>query len=335
MDADVLDYYLHEAPSPQNTLDLFAGEWTSLFPEEYGDLKAGTVPLFGDDRLAWGMQQLGGVDGKTVLELGSLEGGHTSMFEVWGAASIVAIEAHSRAYLRSLIVKEILGLRRAQFLYGDCVKYLAGNPGTFDICCASGILYHMTDPVALLAAISRVCNGIYLWTHYYDRDIIANNPRLASRFNSNQDLEYDGFKYTLYRQDYGSELRSEKFVGGKQSHSQWMSRQAILDCLEHFGFGEMQINYDILDHPHGPSFSVTAVKTKNRVTPNSSSISHEQNNGQLDLTAQKITKRSPIEELTAQLQQSQDRIVAMESSKFWKLRTQWFKLKSLLGLPTD
>ena len=334
MDADVLDYYLHEAPSPQNTLDLFAGEWTSRVPEEYGALKSGTVPLFGDDRLAWGIQQLGGVEGKTVLELGSLEGGHTSMFEVWGAASIVAIEAHSRAYLRSLIVKEILGLRRAQFLYGDCMKYLAENPGTFDLCCASGILYHMTDPVALLAAVSRVCNGIYLWTHYYDRDIIANNPCLATRFDRSQERESEGFKHTLYRQDYGSELQSEKFVGGKQSHSQWMSRQAILDCLEHLGFGEIQINYEILDHPHGPSFSVTATKVRDRIVPEEASVLPGERNGGCDIAAE-VKLRSHIAQLTTQLQQSQDRIVAMESSKFWKLRSQWFKLKSRLGLLTD
>ncbi|MGF1492044.1 MAG: methyltransferase [Microcoleaceae cyanobacterium] len=33
------------------------------------------------------------------------------------------------------------------------------------------------------------------------------------------------------------------------------------------------------------------------------------------------------------LEQARNRIIAMESSKFWKLRTKWFKLKRAMGLP--
>lgn len=43
-------------------------------------------------------------------------------------------------------------------------------------------------------------------------------------------------------------------------------------------------------------------------------------------------KSQQLETTKAQLQQSQDQILAMESSKFWKLRQQWFMLKSVLGL---
>ncbi|BAZ29514.1 group 1 glycosyl transferase [Cylindrospermum sp. NIES-4074] len=39
-----------------------------------------------------------------------------------------------------------------------------------------------------------------------------------------------------------------------------------------------------------------------------------------------------LEETKIQLQHSQAEVVAMKSSKFWKLRTQWFKLKRLFGL---
>ncbi|MDY6937650.1 MAG: class I SAM-dependent methyltransferase [Cyanobacteriota bacterium] len=337
---DVLEYYLHTAPSIQTTLDIFKGEWTSKFPSKYGAIESGTVPLFGDNRIAWSMEQLGGVKGKTVLELGSLEGAHTSMFESWGAASIVAIEAHSRAYLRSLIVKEVLGLQRARFLYGDCIEYLTNNPEPVDICCASGLLYHMTNPVKLLWLISRICNGVAIWTHYYDRNIINRNPALKERFPSSEEVEYEGFKHTLYRQNYASELQSEKFIGGQQRYTQWMSRQAILDCLEYLGFGDIKINFEIPEHPHGPSFSLTAVKKKNRVTPTRPSLQSGENNGRAVMATEmpKPSQRQAqtrIDELTEQLQQTKDRVRAMESSKFWKLRAQWFKVKSLLGLPTD
>jgi hypothetical protein len=39
-----------------------------------------------------------------------------------------------------------------------------------------------------------------------------------------------------------------------------------------------------------------------------------------------------IEDLQAQLDRALETIASMESTKFWKLRRQWFKLKSALGL---
>jgi glycosyltransferase involved in cell wall biosynthesis len=45
--------------------------------------------------------------------------------------------------------------------------------------------------------------------------------------------------------------------------------------------------------------------------------------------------RQQLERSQAQLQELRDRLNAMETSKFWKLRSRWFKLKRWLGLPVD
>ncbi len=42
-----------------------------------------------------------------------------------------------------------------------------------------------------------------------------------------------------------------------------------------------------------------------------------------------------IQELTNELQFAQNRIEAMETSKFWKIRKNWFKFKKNVGLPTN
>ncbi len=47
------------------------------------------------------------------------------------------------------------------------------------------------------------------------------------------------------------------------------------------------------------------------------------------------TARLQIGELEAQIHRASGRIGAMESSKFWQLRTQWFRLKKTLGLPVN
>jgi O-antigen biosynthesis protein len=42
--------------------------------------------------------------------------------------------------------------------------------------------------------------------------------------------------------------------------------------------------------------------------------------------------RTKIQHLRADLEQAQQRVIAIESSKFWKLRKAWFKLKGLFGI---
>ena len=54
----------------------------------------------------------GSIEGFRILELGPLESGHTYQLERLGAGSILCIEASPEFYLKSLIIKEILGLKR-------------------------------------------------------------------------------------------------------------------------------------------------------------------------------------------------------------------------------
>jgi hypothetical protein len=134
----ILDSYFKSAPGPQNALDIFRGEWSSALPPPLSDLQAGGVGLFDDDRIKWFLKEIGGVAGKAVLELGPLEGGHTYMLEKAGAAQVTALEANSRAFLRCLVVKELLGLPRSRFLCGDFMEYLRQAGPRFDVCLAAG-----------------------------------------------------------------------------------------------------------------------------------------------------------------------------------------------------
>jgi len=45
--------------------------------------------------------------------------------------------------------------------------------------------------------------------------------------------------------------------------------------------------------------------------------------------------RQQLDRSQAEIQALRDRLTAIETSKFWKLRTAWFKLKRWLGLPVD
>lgn len=137
-----------EAPSPKTAIDIFAGEWSSDLPPPYDGLTGGNVPLFDDGRIRWGNDQFGGFRGMRVLELGPLEGDHTFLLDRLGVAETVAVEANRRAFLRCLLVKELLGIPSAKSLCGDFMRFLliaAERGERWDACVAVGVLYHQCD----------------------------------------------------------------------------------------------------------------------------------------------------------------------------------------------
>jgi hypothetical protein len=252
--------YVASAPSPQNALDIFKGRWWSRMPEAFSGFDAGHVALFEDPRIAWALSELGGIEGQTVLELGPLEGAHSYMLERAGAAEVVAIEANPEAYLKCLIVKETVGLSRTRFLCGDFVEYLRNSRCRFDAAFASGVLYHMVEPVELIELLSKSTERLYLWTHYYDSKLISSDRKLAGMFTGEWRNERGGFPHTLFRYEYWGSFGSRHFCGGSRPYAHWMTREDILGCLRHFGFANIRTAFEATDHPDGPAFAITAQK---------------------------------------------------------------------------
>jgi hypothetical protein len=257
----ILDAYLHVAPTDQTAIDLFKGEWASKFPPPFDHLQAGGVPLFQDTRIHWALEKLGGARGDSVLELGPLEGAHAYMLEQAGAASIIAIEANTRAYLKCLITKEILGLKRTRFLCGDFMPYMEASNEQFDLIIAAGVLYHMKDPVRMLQLVGQHTRRTHIWTHYYDPAVLATQPNLNQRFTAPvEKIVVNGLTVDLHRQDYQESLSSKTYCGGGQDYSVWLSREGLLGTLKAVGFNKIDIDFDHPHHPHGPALAIAASK---------------------------------------------------------------------------
>ncbi len=182
------------------------------------------------------------------------------MFEQAGFGSVLAIEANPRAYLKCLVVKEIVGLPRTRFLCGDFLEYLRDAPARADVVSACGVLYHMVNPVELLALLSKITGRLFLWTHYYDADLVRKNRTLARRFTAEHETEYDGFAHRLFRYQYWGSASVRQFCGGPRPHAHWMRRDHILACLKHFGFTVIQTSFEAPDHPDGPAFALLATR---------------------------------------------------------------------------
>lgn len=255
----VPDFSVRTAPSVKTALDIFAGEWNSKLPGEPGLYVQGLFDTFNAPSVAWGVPTLGGVEGKQVLDLGPLEGGNSYMLSNMGAASVTAVEANSRAFLRCLVIKEIYSLDRVHFLCGDCSEYLRTCGRQFDLCVANGILYHMQNPVELLTLLARASSHLLICTHYYAEDVIKVGP-IAHKFSSHSPYVFEGFRHTLHRYEYQTARETIGFSGGTAPHSHWLSRQDILDCLKHLGFREITVNFEDPTYKFGPAFTVAARK---------------------------------------------------------------------------
>jgi hypothetical protein len=256
----VQDYYVKDAPADQNVLDLFRGLWSSAMPRHSGLVsQPGPAALFEDERLNWADQQFGGFAGKTVLELGPLEGAHSFICQKKGATKVVSVEANTQSFIRCLCIKEIFGLDRVSFKLGDFNQYMRASPPHFDIVLACGVLYHMTDPIGTLKLISGISNNLFLWTHYYDAAVIEGGVH-ASLFEKAEIEKFGDYEIALHKKRYDSALDWKGFCGGVEPFARWLERPSLLLLLRALGFDSVTIGFDHPNHPNGPAFAVCAVR---------------------------------------------------------------------------
>lgn len=247
------DRYTAQAPSAQGTLDLFENEWSSQVPVP--GTCTGHADLFHDARITWLVEQDAQYADKTALELGPLEAGHTAMLEAQNY-QLEAVEANSHAFLKCLIVKELLGLK-SRFLYGDLNEHLK-TCHKVGIVVASGVLYHQLDPIRTLQLISSKAERIFLWTHYYDRQYCRTDN--FSHPATDQDTP---FPHTLHPRSYGHALGWDGFCGGPEAWANWLSRADLLTAIDFFGFEVKATAFDHPTHQNGPCLALYAIR-KNR-----------------------------------------------------------------------
>jgi hypothetical protein len=255
--------YYKGPPTPQAALDIFRGEWACRMPAELGPVTAGATPAFENDpRVLWAVDRFAEfgipVPGADVLELGPLEAAHTVALSRLGARSVTAIEANDHAFLKCLVVKELLGLTGVNFLFGDAVAYLRDTDRVFDIGFASGILYHSASPVEMIELLCRRSRTVFIWTHFWDPELNARVPEFGRRRDAVQPATHAGFAHTLHRHTYGPAVESNNFWGGPAPFAQWMEREEIAGALRHFGFTRQAVVYD--ENPNGSAMRIAAAR---------------------------------------------------------------------------
>jgi SAM-dependent methyltransferase len=239
------------APSNQTITDIFEGAWATNLNAHCGVSNTGANLLLDDVRISMAASSLGKdgrFDGCKILELGPLEGAHSYQLEQLGADPVIAVEANTDAFLKCLIVKEMLQLK-TRFLCGDVLACLQGANGSFDMVFCCGILYHMADPLELIKQICMHSRRCFVWTHHFDPASPLREGARVARI-----AEKDGFTATYHERSY-PRIDEKLFLGGNQMQAAWMTQEDIIRAFAHFGLSTAMVIADQRESPNSSHFS--------------------------------------------------------------------------------
>ncbi len=241
--------FVTSRPSHQNAVDLFNEKgWVCRLPVE--GIRSGDLQLFDHDRRPQMVVDVcGSIEGFKILELGPCESAHTYQLERLGAGSVLCIEASPEFYLKSLVAKEILGLK-AHYLLGDFNRYLEEIEESYDLVFASGVLYHMIDPIDTLYLISRVTPRVFIWSHYIPEFRAPETPP----------VERHGFRCHYFEVAYPGYDHPGRRWSGVMPSCNRLYQKDIIAALAHFGFDKVTITEDNPNHPNGPAVALVAEK---------------------------------------------------------------------------
>lgn len=229
-----LPRFCFEPPSHKNALTLRTGSWKFDFDQL--DVEAIRKWVRSDVRPTWSAEVFPGFSEFSVIELGPQDGFITAGLEAHGVGSIVSVEANVDSFLRCLVLKNVLGLQ-ATYLLGDFISYLEAPSTAADLIYASGVLYHLRDPVSFLLRCAGVAKHIYLWTFHYDPSAIAANAYEVSCFDGVSKYRAHDVEFTYHQRFYTPDIRATAtYAGGIHQHANWMTLEDIERALVLAGY---------------------------------------------------------------------------------------------------
>lgn len=215
------------------------GPWVTKFTVD-GAPYGGDFDAMKDARVDWFFENV--ENPRRIMELGSLEGGHT--FNLAGRPNVervLGVEGRQDNVDKAEFVKGLLAVDKAEFVVANLEETDLAAFGEFDAVFCSGLLYHLPEPWKLLEEISRVAPSVFIWTHYASEESVNTTRR--------------GLEGMTYK-EYG--LADP--LSGMSADSFWPTLDGLQDLLREYGFTNITLIEDDPSHPHGPAITLAASK---------------------------------------------------------------------------
>jgi SAM-dependent methyltransferase len=245
--------------------------------------------------------------GKSVLELGSSNGFFSFQFSKLGAKQVTGIEILKTQYESAVWSKNILDCKNVSFLNTDFLMDFTIPKS--DIVFLSEVHNHLLFPFYGLLRILSLSNEMVIFD-------------TGASVSEKQEIELS----TAWR------VPDRQFI----CHSFQLSDGVISDFLNLIGINSSRITRY---REEGSNHILYVINTQNWQFPIAESL-QQSLNLHIIIDAEKqssdsLKLKAELQEVKKQLQSelklSRSRIQAMESSKFWKMRLAWFKIKKMFG----
>jgi SAM-dependent methyltransferase len=212
------------------------GPWITHF-EVAGVESGGKFRALEDGRIAQFFESF--PDVHTILELGSLEGGHTlALAQRPEVQRVVGVEARMSNIERARFAQELLHVNNVEFVRADLEAADLAAFGNFDAIFCSGLLYHLPEPWKLILQMARVASRVFIWTHCA--------PESSQGVRGN----LRGHEYI--------EGGIDEPLSGMSPKSFWLTLESLKAVLISAGFPSIRILQDDPGHPHGPAVTLAA-----------------------------------------------------------------------------
>jgi len=274
-------------PSKQAAVDLFQDingtHWFSIWPTLPGKLptlsSVGSAGLYADPRMLWFVKIMGGrqnLAGKSVFESGPLECHHSFFLHAHGVARVDAVEGNVGCYIRCLITKEVLKVSSLNVFFGDFITFMKlaqkqksrtieeGLLLKYDIALFNGVLYHMADPVRVIAHLATISDVIVCWTQYWNEEephAIQSRAAYVSEVVTIDDMPGLGPFTTTYHKHY-YDIFNKAHMGGQEPFANWQTNHEQFRTLKWAGYKFYSVLPDPQPcvHPNGCQHNFAASK---------------------------------------------------------------------------
>lgn len=271
---NTLDGMVLDAPHPQNELDLFRKEWAYDIPVD--DTHSGACSQFRFKHTSICLLEaaFGKMYGWNVLELGPNEGEVSFHLHHAGVARVLSIEARVRTYLKALIVKNLLKLDTVTYMLGDFTKHLESTKEHYDLILASGVMYHMIDPVRVIHGMCKRAERLSLATFYFGPEMLEYDASMDKSglppvvwdvpHPEGHPHRYGGLEVQYYKYYYpiSQDLHEGYGHGGPAMYANLLNKDDLIRAIEFFGFEIVEPTHDDPQGCRGPHIHLQAQRRK-------------------------------------------------------------------------